>query len=456
MKSAALIHKSPAKWNKEKIDLDGLVLDIARLDTNYQRFEKSVIFEQIREFDVYFSIFRDLCELRGIEEIHVVQAYDNSEIRNYQTERKNGFIESHGVKFWSIDNIRDISPFFRCDMLMTRGQYPNFHNQMKAYRGDKKGSWLHYSATARHYPCLEDVANSWKDELKKSYSSTSKKISNFLTTQRGAQWKPAKLYSLQAINETTIDLIIKTVKIQRMQLRCDAYDMVLLDDWKTIHEIESIYPKSLPHVFIKPNFPPASEILRQRMYDIIFCGTTLVSTKNHKSFIGLIRELDKQGKELKICVVGDEGSIPEFTEFTNSYLANIKITNFGVLPRKEVLGLFSNSKTCIVTSGRDCNPRIIAESAIHGCRVIATDILSDGFETLTKYPLIGAVIELPKESIIYDEKNSPSGDLTNSASQFLVEIEKSTHPLSTSRLAIKLFDIKRQSTKINESIELLQ
>ncbi len=94
------------------------------------------------EFDLYFSIFRHLCELRGIGEIHVVQAYDNSEIRNYQTERENGFIDSHGVKFWSIDNIKEISPFFKCDLLMTRGQYPGFHNQMNTHRGEKIGCWV--------------------------------------------------------------------------------------------------------------------------------------------------------------------------------------------------------------------------------------------------------------------------------------------------------------------------
>ena len=109
------------------------------------------------------------------------------------------------------------------------------------------------------------------------------------------------------------------------------------------------FPNAYPLVFVKPGFPPEFEIKSgNREFDIIFCGTTLVPTKNHHSFMALVSELDREGRKFNICVVGDEGSIPEFTEFTNSYFANIQISNMGVVSRKEIFSLFAKSKICLV------------------------------------------------------------------------------------------------------------
>ena len=455
--SAVLIHKPPASWNKEKNLITDSIKSIPNLQSNYDSLPHSLVFEEMQKSDIYYSIFIKLCQRLGINDIHIVQAFDNLEIRNYATERRKGYIVSEGIKFWSVDSIPDISPFFKCSLLMTRGQYPKFHSQMREFRGDGKGCWIHYPATARHYPWFEQVTQSWREDMEHKYSETSEKIKSFLRSRRGSKWKPIKALSFQGIHKSIIDRIFRTVLDQQAELTCDAYDIVLVDDSKSILSATNTFPNAYPLVFVKPGFPPEFEIKSgNREFDIIFCGTTLVPTKNHHSFMALVSELNREGRKFNICVVGDEGSIPEFTEFTNSYFANIQISNLGVVSRKEIFSLFAKSKICLVLSGRDCNPRIIAESGLHGCRVIAANTISDGFETLQKYPILGSILSTPVSQFRYDASSSPIPDISESVNELISQIDKSIHPISTSKLAISLFDVDQQVIKIQDAMRMLE
>ena len=456
MNSAVLIHKSPASWNKAVIEKHELSETIASIEGRFTPFPNSEVFEEMRNSDIYFSIFKGLCKEFEIDEIHVVQAFDNSEIRNYSTEGKNGFIHQDGIKFWSIDNISDLTPFFDCDLLMTRGQYPNFHQQVRKIRGHGRGCWVHYPATAQFYPWFEEVAKSWEKDFDQRYDAMSKLVSSFLDSQNGRNWKAIRLLSLQGVHKSLIEKMIEIVRKQRKELCCGAYDIVLIDDSNSISKRSEIYPNSILLPFTKPSLP--IEIMdnqSEREIDLIFCGTTLVPTKNHHSLVKILRDLDKTGKKFRIIVVGDEGSRPEFTKSTNSYFANITVENIGVVPRKELFSLFSKSKTCLVLSGRDCNPRIISEAASHGCRILAANTLSDGFQVIDKYPLLGSIIHSPMSRFEFDSKTSPSPDVSGFADKIALEIAKSTHPHSTSRLACNLFNLENSVEAISSSIKLV-
>ena len=456
MKSAVLIHKSPASWNKANLaDIDAGNTISGLFDT-YPKFTTSEVFHDMHEADIYYRIFIGLCKELEIDEIHVVQAFDNNEVRNYSTERKNGHFKVGNVNFWSIDNISDICCFFRCDFLMTRGQYPKFHEQMIPLRRERGGCWIHYPATAQHYPWFELVAESWKQEINEDYPSVSKKIIEFLEVQKGAAWKPVKLRSLQGIHSSIIDSITDVVIKQRLMLSCNAYDILLIDDEYSIPEKARCFPNSIPITFLKPCFlTNTNSINHQRDIDLIFCGTTLVPTKNHPALLQILNDLDKLGNRRKICIVGDEGSMPEFTNHTKSHFANIVVDNIGLVRRSELLSLFSRSKTCLVLSGRDCNPRIISEATTHGCRVLAVNTLSDGFEVIRNYPLIGKIIDTPLSSFRYDSKTSPSPDVNGLALKIEKEIECSTYPDSTKRLASLLFDLDGSISKIYSAIKIL-
>ena len=456
MKSAVLIHKSPASWNKANFSDIEAGKNISGLFDTYPVFATSEVFHNMHESDIYYRIFIGLCNKFEIDEIHVVQAFDNTEVRNYSTEGKNGHFKAGNVNFWSIDNISDTCCFFRCDLLMTRGQYPKFHEQMIPFRGERDGCWVHYPATAQHYPWFELVAESWKQEITEDYSSVSKKISEFLEFQKGAAWKPVKLRSLQGIHSSIIDSMTDVVKKQRLLLSCNAYDILLIDDEYSIPEKVRCFPNSIPIAFLKPSLSiNQNSINRKRDIDLIFCGTTLVPTKNHSALLQILNDLDKLGARRKICIVGDEGSIPEFTNHTKSHFANIVVDNVGVVPRSELLSLFSRSKTCLVLSGRDCNPRIISEATTHGCRILAMNTLSDGFEVIRSYPLIGKIVDTPLSSFRYDSKSSPSPDVNGVALEIEKEIEGSTYPDSTKRLACLLFDLNESISKIYSAIKIL-
>ena len=91
---------------------------------------------------------------------------------------------------------------------------------------------------------------------------------------------------------------------------------------------------------------------------------------------------------ISVGIAGDRGNIPAFSRGLSSKFENITVENLGEVPREELFDLFNNSRTLVVLSGRDCNPRIIQEAGMCGAYVIAADTLSDGFEIFSKHPLL--------------------------------------------------------------------
>ena len=81
--------------------------------------------------------------------------------------------------------------------------------------------------------------------------------------------------------------------------------------------------------------------------------------------------------------------------------------------------------------------------------------LSDGFEVIRNYPLIGKIIDTPLSSFRYDSKTSPSPDVNGLALKIEKEIECSTYPDSTKRLASLLFDLDGSISKIYSAIKIL-
>ena len=197
------------------------------------------------------------------------------------------------------------------------------------------------------------------------------------------------------------------IEERRFATRDVPYDVVLADDIETSDVLNNVYQNSLIHRYTKPSLNLELDIRYSREFDIFFCGTTLQTTKNHIQFTNLLRILDDITEtSLKVGIAGDQGNIPAFTEELSYNYENITVENLGEVPREELFDLFNNSRTLVVLSGRDCNPRIIQEAGMCGAYVIAADTLSDGFEIFSDQPLLGTIIATKKTSWFYQKNGN--------------------------------------------------
>ena len=122
----------------------------------------------------------------------------------------------------------------------------------------------------------------------------------------------------------------------------------------------------------------------------------------------------------------------------------IDIDDLGQLSREQALTVFAKSRVLLLTSGRDANPRVISEAATCGARVIALDILSDGFEVLSSNPAIGSLIKVDPFTKSYIENGNISCMITpDLVKDILNEIEKTKTSIFTKEVAKRLFDLPK-------------
>jgi hypothetical protein len=116
--------------------------------------------------------------------------------------------------------------------------------------------------------------------------------------------------------------------------------------------------------------------------------------------------------------------------------------------------LFSESKTSIVTSGRDANPRVIQESLVHGARVLAVDTLSDGLDFLSSNPLLGTVLQSEPEFWKYARNGNLEFKPTmHMASLIVEEIKKSDYPDLVSKISRKKLSIDGSVKNLLKTIQ---
>ena len=457
---AVLYHKTPAIWSRLTSFDEDAPSSVEELKDSLGELELKDVPIDIMDTDIYVGIVRWLAEEMNVDEIHIVQGYESSEAKNWTVSSEMGYHEvSRNIYYWSVDNAAHLIPFMDNKFMMTRGNYPRLHTNL-AVSQPKHGVWLHYAATSLHLPHLQNMLNWWGGNHTKSmnYQNRFQQFTNLLINNN------EKLFS-KTIHERFNDLQfsprdkIQTELIKELknwdnnrfkELVKSPYNIILVDDSSTREIMKKVHPRALIYTFVKPCLEHETPT-QEKEFDIVFAGTSLQKTKNHSLFTELLSGFDKiLDRKMKVAILGNLGDNIEYQKALDADYKMIDIDDMGQLSREQALAVFAKSKTLLLTSGRDANPRVISEAATCGARVIALDILSDGFEVLSLNSAIGSLIEVDPFTKSYVENGNLSCMITpDLIKDVLNQIEYSASSIFTQEVAKRLFDLP---TNLDESL----
>jgi hypothetical protein len=437
-------HKTPALWNKTKnLGTPPSVDTLAKLK---QKLSKTELSEEMKEFlntDVYFQMCKRICLEMGVKEFHIVHGFMEEEKRNWTVGSERGWSQiDRNTTYWTLTSPNDLLGFIDSEIIFTRGNYPNLHNWLNKHSTQSQQQfWLHYPATSLRYPHLH--------VFEKSVKAAEVNISRVQDLVAGLNIEHQRKSTGEAAS-TEIEELIRYFQTIREQPIGGPYSLVLSDDKTNVETLKKVFPTSSIQTFSKPAVSSIPGNIHKRTYDLIFCGTTLQTTKNHQCFIQLMKHIDIYVDfNLKVVIVGNEKDSPIFNSLFNYPFSNITLFDEGEVSREQLQHLFSRSKTCIVTSGRDANPRVIQESLIHGARVLVVDTLSDGMDFISSNPLLGSVLESEPEFWKYTRNGNLEFKPTmRLASRIVEEIKKSDYPDLVSK-------VSRKKLSIDESVKSL-
>jgi len=442
-------HKTPALWNKSKnLALKPGMDTISKLK---QKLSETELSEEMKEFlknDVYFQMCQRICLEMGVKELHIVHGFMEEEKRNWTVGSERSWSQiDQNTTYWTLTSPEELLGFMGSDIIFTRGNYPNLHNWLNKHSTQlPQQFWLHYPATSLRYPHIISFEKSvMVDEINTS------RVQNLVA---GLNIEHRRKSTGETAS-TEIGELIQYFRTIREQPIGGPYSLVLSDDKSSVETLKKVFPTSLVQTFTKPTVWNTSTKIHNRTYDLIFCGTTLQATKNHQCFIQLLKQIDIYVDfNLKIAIAGNEENSPIFKSLFNYPFSNITLFDQGEVSREQLQHLFSESKTSIVTSGRDANPRIIQESLVHGARVLAVDTLSDGLDFLSSNPLLGTVLESEPEFWKYTRNGNLEFKPTmHMASQIVEEIKKSDYPDLVSKISRKKLSIDGSVKNLLKTIQ---
>ena len=445
MERMVFFHKTPALWNKDS--------DLSKEPSNKsiskmkQQFSKNNLDPEISDFlstDVYVKICKMICEELGIEELHIVHGFMKEEKRNWSVGEKKGWSKvDQNTTYWSLTSPEELLGFMDSSLIFTRGNYATLHGWLKEYSSYSNSQfWFHYPATSLRFPHLDHFESSIKDTQGNHTIDLSNVLEGMKKEHNLSIFKNKKIESLSDL--------ISCFDEKRNQKIGGPYSLVLSDDKKNVKILEKAFPESRVQTFTKPAIWDSEIKSTKRRYDLIYCGTTLQVTKNHHCFIQLLKYLDIYSDvKLNVVIAGNKEESTTFSSLFNHPFSNIEIFDKGEVSRKELQSLFLQSKTMLVTSGRDSNPRVIQESLVHGSRVLAINSLSDGLDFLNSNPLLGSVLFSNPELWNYTR----NGNLEFKPSMYLAslianEIQRSNFPDLVMR-------ISRKKLSVDESVKSL-
>lgn len=442
MDKLVFFHKTPAIWNKAKdLSDEPKKIDLAKLKKKLPSFSLHSEMNDFFSTDVYVHMCKEICAHLGINELHIVHGYREDEPRNWSVMDSQGWCHvDENTTYWSLTDPENLLPFMESGLIFSRGNYPQLHNWLSTHSNDPSNQfWLHYPATSIRFPHLVKYRKEIERMIKSSGHSESTDSTltgmaiehnlTYLSSTSGEQWTE----------------LLHHFQNQRTASMAGPYSMVLADDRFNVSALSEIFSSSMVQTFIKPAVYSSQEILHSKEYDLIYCGTTLQTTKNHQCFIQLLKHIDALiSDDLTVAIAGNKKGSPLFENLFSYPFSNIRLVNMGELPRSELQVIFSKTKTMIVTSGRDANPRIIQECLVQGCRVLAVDTLSDGQEFIESNPLLGTILPSNTEKWTYERNGNlvfhPSVKI---ASMIVEEIKKSNFPDLVATIARKKLSVEQ-------------
>ena len=254
------------------------------------------------------------------------------------------------MTYWCVDSPAQLQQFMNSAIVFTRGNYASLHDFLSNSGNEgSKPIWLHYPATALMFPHLE----TYKEHITTLISEPTFD-SRVLSEQVIGMIVEHKLNPVSGYKglERNLENLLNHFNKRRTKQKPSPYDIVLIDDKLSFSQYQSIYSESLVVPFVKPILPPKFTINYHRKYDMMFCGTTLQPTKNHLQFVGLLDRLDRETDGiLRICIAGDRGDLPAFTQSLKKEYAFLEIDNYGEVARTELLSLYNQTRTLIVHVG---------------------------------------------------------------------------------------------------------
>ena len=456
MKKMVLIHKTPAIWNKEENLPKSFSGNTKSSESEILDFDGELM--SLFETDMYIAISKEICNKLGIDELHIVQGFSPNEERNWINAGAAGkYVIDDKTTYWCVTEPKDLLSFVNADLIFTRGNYEKLHSRLGdfAKENESKPIWLHYPATSLMFPhAVEHIARLSSSVVMSNYEYqiALKEQVNGMYVEHNI--RNSDHHSSNDTQEMLRTLNSKFIKLRR-RVNKGPYDILLVDDKINVEEYSNVYPNSIIYRFVKPIILPNIKLNFERNYDIIFCGTTLQKTKNHMQFITLLKRLDEITPNiLKIAIAGDQENIPSFSEGLKRNYRKLIIDNYGMLSRSKLYDLFNESKTMVVLSGRDSNPRVIQEAGILGVRTIAADTMSDGFEILKNNQLIGTVIQTEKTAWFYSRNGNLKFSVNNNfAEKVLKEINRSKSPIVVANICKSLYNLE---TSLFEIIEIIK
>jgi len=454
MKEMVLFHKTPASWNKADFLQQVQLVEGSKIER--KKLEESSDLHALFASDIYIQLGIEMCKALDYSHLHIVQGFSENEQRNWISGEEEGRYEvTDNMTYWCVDSPARLQQFMNRAVVFTRGNYATLHDYLSNSDDEaSKPIWLHYPATALMFPHLEN----YKEQITTSLSEPtfdsrvlSEQVTGMIVEH---QLKPILGESSLARN---LENLWNRFEKRRTEEKPSPYDIVLIDDKSSFLLYQNIYSDSMVVPFVKPVLPTEIVINYHRKYDMMFCGTTLQSTKNHLQFISLLDRIDRETDEiLRICIAGDRGDLPAFTQSLEREYVHLEIDNFGEVSRTELFDLYNQSRTLLVMSGRDCNPRIIQEAGVCGVFVIAADTMSDGTEILKDEAVIGAIIPTKKASWFYQKNGNVVFDVNTSFAQKVLRSIKNAHsPFLVHETALRRYSLEKAAEYIAAQITML-
>jgi hypothetical protein len=440
-------HKTPALWNKSRnLSSDTGVTDLAKLKKEFQNLPLNTQMSEFFSTDVYFQMCKEICLQLGIKEFHIVHGYLDGELRNWTVQEEQGWCKiDSNTTYWSFTEPQNLLSFMDSSIIVSRGNYPIFHQWLSDHSvPHERRFWLHYPATSLRFPHLDLYIENTEKLLDSEVNSP--KIERTLT----GMLKEHELEFEKSSLKHRFSKLAQHFRNQRSSVIGGPYSMVLADGISNVKPLSDAFPNAMIQTFVKPALWNDNEVSYSREYDLMYCGTSLQSTKNHHCFVQLVKHLDTLvDHDLNVVIAGNKAESNVLEHLFQYPFLKIKLINVGEVTRSQLQSLFGKSKTMIVTSGRDANPRIIQESLVHGARVIAIDTLSDGLDFISSNPLLGTVLKSDSSEWKYARNGNlvflPSIHL---ASRVVEEINKSSFP-------DLVMDISRRKLSLQNSVQPL-
>ena len=114
--------------------------------------------------DLFFLLAKSIAKYLEIETVHVILCHDSSEKRNWDVIDRNGvFRRGDGFVFWSSNSLEMMPKILDAQVLIVRGNYPNFHNKMINFYDPK--STIFYPATSLFFPHFGERIGNWIERV---------------------------------------------------------------------------------------------------------------------------------------------------------------------------------------------------------------------------------------------------------------------------------------------------